>query len=49
MPALSFFVDEHDIRMLIERLNADPEIAYIVPDGRLGAEREGVLWLLAGC
>jgi hypothetical protein len=46
MPALSFFVDEHDIHMLIKRLNADPEIAYIVPDGRLGAERNGVLWSL---
>src|SRR5262249_58638506 len=31
--ALSFFADEHDARVLIARLNAEPEIAFIVPDG----------------
>jgi len=31
--ALSFFADEHDARILIARLNADSEIAFIVPDG----------------
>jgi hypothetical protein len=30
---LSFFADEQDARILLERLNADPEIAFIVPDG----------------
>ena len=32
MPSLSFFVDEHDLHLLLDRLNADPEIAFIVPD-----------------
>jgi hypothetical protein len=32
MPSLSFFVDEHDLSLLLDRLNADPEIAFIVPD-----------------
>jgi len=32
MPELSFFVDEHDLHLLLDRLNADPEIAFIVPD-----------------
>jgi hypothetical protein len=31
--ALSFFADEQDARILLDRLNADPEIAFIVPDG----------------
>jgi hypothetical protein len=31
--ALSFFADEQDARSLLGRLNADPEIAFIVPDG----------------
>jgi hypothetical protein len=31
--ALSFFADEQDARILLGRLNADPEIAFIVPDG----------------
>jgi hypothetical protein len=29
----SFFADEQDARILLDRLNADPEIAFIVPDG----------------
>lgn len=33
MPALSFFIDEHDLGLLLDRLNADPEIAFVVPDG----------------
>jgi len=32
MPSLSFFIDEHDLRLLLDRLNADPEIAFIVPE-----------------
>jgi hypothetical protein len=31
--ALSFFADEQDARILLDRLNADPEIAFIMPDG----------------
>jgi hypothetical protein len=33
MPSLSFFIDERDIELLVDRLNADPEIAFIVPEG----------------
>jgi hypothetical protein len=33
MPSLSFFIDEYDLHMLVDRLNADPEIAFIVPEG----------------
>jgi hypothetical protein len=32
MPALSFFIDEHDSGLLLDRLNADPEIAFIAPE-----------------
>ena len=31
--SLSFFADEQDARTLLGRLNADPEIAFIVPEG----------------
>ncbi|HEX3450068.1 MAG TPA: hypothetical protein VHS97_17575 [Isosphaeraceae bacterium] len=31
--SLSFFADEQDAPVLLGRLNADPEIAFIVPDG----------------
>src|SRR5215813_10107148 len=31
--ALSFVADKHDARVLTARLNADSEIAFIVPDG----------------
>jgi hypothetical protein len=31
--ALSFFADEQDARILLGQLNADPEIAFIKPDG----------------
>jgi hypothetical protein len=31
--SLSFFADAQDARILLDRLNADPEIAVIVPDG----------------
>jgi hypothetical protein len=31
--ALSFFADAQDARILLDRLNADPEIAFIVSDG----------------
>ncbi len=32
MPALSFFITEFDLAILIKRLNDDEEIAFIVPD-----------------
>jgi hypothetical protein len=32
MPALSFFACERDVDILIERLNTDNEVAFIVPD-----------------
>lgn len=32
MPSLSFFVDQQDLHLLLDRLNADPDIAFIVPD-----------------
>jgi hypothetical protein len=38
MPSLSFFIDEDDLYLLIDRLNADPEIAFIVPDDPLWPE-----------
>ena len=38
MPSLSFFVDKHGVRLLLDRLNADQEIAFIVPVDLLGAE-----------
>lgn len=31
MPSLSFFIDNQDLHTLVDRLNADPEIAFIVP------------------
>jgi hypothetical protein len=38
MPAISFFADGRDANILVDRLNADPEIAFIVPDGPLDPE-----------
>lgn len=34
MPSFSFFIDEQDANLLRDRLNADLEIAFIVPDGQ---------------
>ncbi|MBD2256554.1 hypothetical protein [Pseudanabaena sp. FACHB-2040] len=34
MPALSCFIDDEDVALLLEQLNADPEIAIIVADGQ---------------
>jgi hypothetical protein len=34
MPEMSFFLDEHDVPLLLHRLNADSEIAFVVPDGQ---------------
>jgi hypothetical protein len=33
--ARAFFADGRDVSLLVDRLNADPEIAFIVPDGPL--------------
>jgi hypothetical protein len=38
MPTLSFFADGRDVNLLVDRLNADPEIAFLVPDGPLDPE-----------
>ena len=38
MPALSFFIDDEDLALLLARLNADPEIAFIVPEVLPGTE-----------
>ena len=38
MPSLSFFIDENDLHALLDRLNADPEIAFIVPDNMVGKQ-----------
>jgi hypothetical protein len=38
MPSLSFFIDGHDVALLLEWLNADPEIAFIVSDSQPGSE-----------
>src|SRR5882672_6024570 len=39
MPSLSFFIDRHDVALLLDRLNADPEIAFIVRDGQPGNDK----------
>src|SRR5215510_14187999 len=39
MPAISFFADGRDVNILVDRLNADPEIAFVVPDGPLDPEK----------
>ena len=38
MPAISFFADKVDVTSLLDRLNADPEIAFIIPDGPFDPE-----------
>lgn len=37
MPSLSFFIDDRDLRLLLDRLNSDPEIAFVVPDRPMDA------------
>jgi hypothetical protein len=32
---LQFFADEQDVRTLLSRLNGDPDVAFIIPDGPL--------------
>ena len=38
MQPISFFADGTDVNTLLNRLNADPEIAFIAPDGPLDPE-----------
>jgi hypothetical protein len=35
---ISFFADQNDVAILLDRLNSDTEIAFIVPDGPLDPE-----------
>src|SRR5258708_34207631 len=42
VPSLSFFMDKHDLRLLLNRLNADPEIAFIVSDEAHEAESQSI-------
>jgi hypothetical protein len=35
MPGIAFFADARDVNLLLDRLNDDPEVAFIVPDGPL--------------
>lgn len=35
MPAIYFFADEQDSQLVIDQINTDPEIAFIIPDGPL--------------
>lgn len=38
MPEISFFADGRDVNLLLDRLNTDPEVAFIIPDGPLDPE-----------
>lgn len=38
MPYFAFFADGQDLNLLLDRFNADPENAFIVPDGPLDPE-----------
>jgi hypothetical protein len=37
---LPFFVDEQDVRILLERLNSDPDVAFIIPNGPLESDED---------
>jgi hypothetical protein len=37
---LPFFVDEQDVRILLDRLNTDPDIAFIIPNGPLESDED---------
>ena len=37
---LPFFVDEQDVRILLDRLNADPDVAFIIPNGPLESDED---------
>ncbi len=44
MPSLTFFIDEQDLNLLLDRLNRDPEIAFIVPDDLPGDRNARQRW-----
>src|SRR5258706_8665751 len=37
---LPFFVDEQDVRILLDHLNADPDVAFIIPNGPLEPDED---------
>ena len=37
---LPFFADEQDVRILLDRLNSDPDVAFIIPNGPLESEED---------
>jgi hypothetical protein len=37
---LPFFVDEQDVRILLDRLNTDPDVAFIIPAGPLESDED---------
>jgi hypothetical protein len=37
---LPFFADDQDVRILLDRLNADPDVAFIVPNGPLESNED---------
>jgi hypothetical protein len=37
---LPFFADEQDVRILLDRLNADPDVAFIIPNGPLESDED---------
>jgi hypothetical protein len=46
---LPFFVDEQDVRIILDRLNSDPDIAFIIPNGPLESDEDrerAIRWLL---
>jgi hypothetical protein len=37
---LPFFVDDQDVRILLDHLNSDPDVAFIVPNGPLESDED---------
>src|SRR4029450_13609397 len=37
---LPFFVDAEDIRILLDHLNSDPDVAFIIPNGPLESDED---------
>ena len=37
---LPFFVDDQDVRLLLDRLTADPDVAFIIPNGPLESDED---------
>jgi hypothetical protein len=37
---LPFFVDEQDVRILLDRLSSDPDVAFIIPNGPLESDED---------